>query len=300
MGWPLRFVAHLQKRNKVSHRRRWLWPIPAITDGEAVGGCAKKIGGVEGSPICAIVRQETHWRGAWAGDGSRVDLRIGGRSKERQWLGPERSMRCPKAWWSLGTSHQGRETAGVVRRRETHSRRCRRQRLALCGSLRWLLERGIARHENGAARWRGGGARGSCKGCSSQQLVSDGRGEEYSATDGVGARKEKKVAFAWSWERIRAAMLSAWRRTWAENLLSKSNGRVEVETSYGRANTSCGTLEWLPGGGGPRAGLDYGLVLLHWVGPIPRLKFPFQNFPNNSKCLNFKNAKHYFLMSKIF
>jgi hypothetical protein len=37
-----------------------------------------------------------------------------------------------------------------------------------------------------------------------------------------------------------------------------------------------------------------GLVLLHWARPIPQLKFPFQYFPNNSKWLSFKNARHYF------
>jgi hypothetical protein len=41
---------------------------------------------------------------------------------------------------------------------------CGRQRPARCGSSRWLLGRGTAGHEHGAARRRGGGARGGCKG----------------------------------------------------------------------------------------------------------------------------------------
>jgi hypothetical protein len=55
-------VAHLQNGNKGGHRRWQPWPIPAIADGEAVVGRAKKVGSVEGCPIWGLVRLDTHQR----------------------------------------------------------------------------------------------------------------------------------------------------------------------------------------------------------------------------------------------
>jgi hypothetical protein len=51
-------------------------------------------------------------------------------------------------------------------------------------------------------------------------------------------------------------------------------------------------------GGG--LGLDWRPGTVALGQPIPWLKFPFQYFANNSKCLNFKNAKHYILNAQKF
>jgi hypothetical protein len=89
-------------------------------------------------------------------------------------------------------------------------------------------------------------------------------------------------------------------KQWAAALVGKMAGGASrlcpagTRTGHARLGRWLpSVLEWLPGGDGPRTGLDWWPVTIALGRAHSMVKFPFQYLLNNSKCLKFKNAKHY-------